>query len=44
MPGLSSDNDEVYVQNILLAAKRNGYQPVVVNYPGASDVPLTVKL
>ena len=41
MPGLSSNNDEVYVLNLLIEAKRQGYRPVVINYRGASDVALT---
>ena len=36
MPGLSSNNDEIYMINILLAAKLNGYRAVVINYRGAS--------
>ena len=41
MPGLSSDNDVVYVLNLLISAKQAGLRPVVINYRGASKVELT---
>jgi len=41
MPGLSSDNDVVYVLNLLIEAKKAGLRPVVINYRGASNVELT---
>jgi uncharacterized protein len=43
MPGLSSDSDEIYIINIVLEAKKAGFRPVVINYRGASGVPLTVR-
>lgn len=42
VPGLTSDNDEIYVLNLLLEAKARGLQGVVINYRGASGVELTV--
>eukprot|EP00347_Sterkiella_histriomuscorum_P023246 403335394 len=41
VPGLTSDNDEIYVTNLLIEAKMRGYEPVVVNYRGASGMSLT---
>ena len=41
VPGLTSDNDEVYVTNLLLKAKRMGFRGLVINYRGASNTPLS---
>lgn len=36
MPGLSSDNDVIYIVNLVLDAHKNGFTAVVINYRGAS--------
>ncbi|CDW89740.1 embryogenesis-associated protein emb8-like [Stylonychia lemnae] len=41
MPGLTSDNDEIYVLNMLIEAKLRGYQGVVINHRGSSGLDLT---
>lgn len=41
VPGLTSDNDEIYITNLLVRARRQGFRPVVINYRGASDTPLS---
>ena len=41
VPGLSSDNNEIYMLNILLKAKKAGYRGVVINYRGGSKCPMT---
>jgi predicted alpha/beta-fold hydrolase len=43
MPGLTSNNNSTYIINICIDAKKNGYQAVVINWRGGSDMPLTVR-
>lgn len=42
MPGLTSCSEELYVQNIVEEAEKEGYTCVVVNYRGS--LPLTVRI
>ncbi len=42
MPGLSSNSDEIYVLNLCIKAKEEGFKAVVINYRGSSKVPLSV--
>ena len=42
LPGLSSNNDTIYLKNEVLDSYSNGYYAVIINYRGASDVDLTV--
>eukprot|EP00347_Sterkiella_histriomuscorum_P007208 403349846 len=40
LPGLTSNNNEIYMQNILKEASKHGYQAVVINYRGGSNLEL----
>lgn len=42
VPGLTSNNDEIYIVNMIKEAIQGGFICVVINYRGGSDVPLTV--
>ena len=42
LPGMCSNNDAPHLMNLSHAAKQNNYLAVVINYRGASGVPLTV--
>ncbi|CDW88437.1 ymr210w-like protein [Stylonychia lemnae] len=41
VPGLTSNNNEIYMLNLLIEAKKKGFQGVVVNYRGASEMELS---
>ena len=44
VPGLTSNNNEIYMLNLLIEARNKNFQGVVINYRGASEVPLAVIL
>ena len=37
-PGMCSDETEIYVQNAVREAWQRGYQPVLIQYRGASGI------
>jgi len=41
VPGLTSNNNECYMLNLLMEAKKNGFNAVVIGYRGTSDMPLS---
>ena len=42
MPGLTGNNDGAYLISLAQEGRRRGYDVVIINYRGASGVPLTV--
>jgi predicted alpha/beta-fold hydrolase len=41
--GITANNDPCYIHNILIEAKENGFQGVLINYRSASGVAMTVR-